>query len=316
METALTRSVVLTSPVPSDRHPAMVYIAHLAPGSRRTMHEALDTIAGILTNKACNAASLDWSALRYQHTAVVRSALAERYSPATANKMLCALRGVLKEAWRLGQVNAEDYHRAIDLQAVKGEKLPRGRALGAGEVRTLFQSCATDRTAAGARDAALLAVLYGAGLRREEAVNLDLENYNPETGELIIRAGKGRKDRIVYATNGSALALEAWLKARGNEAGSLFCPVNKGGTITLRRMTAQAVYYILQERAKAAGVQRLSPHDLRRTFVSDLLDAGADISTVQHLAGHANVQTTARYDRRGEASKRKAAELLHVPYAG
>jgi len=112
-----------------------------------------------------------------------------------------------------------------------------------------------------------------------------------------------------------ALSDLATLGANGDgSSGPLFDPVMKGGRLVSRRMTDQAVLWILCKRAAQARVTRFSPHDLRRTFISTLLDAGADLATVQRLAGHATIQTTARDDRRGEVAKRKAVELLHVPY--
>src|SRR2546422_2953990 len=310
-------ALVAREACPADGHPAAVYLAGLAPGSRRTMRQALDVIAGLLTGGRADAEVLDLSALLYQHTQAVRAALVERYRPATANKMLAALRGVLREAWRLGQVTGEDHSRAADLTAVRGSTVPRGRALAAGELRALFTVVAADpRPATRARDAALLAVLYGAGVRRAEAVALTVADYDAATGALTIRHGKGRSERIMYATNGAADALSAWLAVRGMEPGALFCPIDKAGRITLRPMTTQAVFDRLASLGARAGVQRFSPHDMRRSFISDLLDNGADLAVVQQLAGHSSPTTTARYDRRGEHAKRRAAGLLHVPYAG
>ncbi len=304
-----------------ERNPAAVYIASLAKGSRPAMRGALNAIARLLgtpetlndkgeevTCLACN-----WAVLRFQHTAAIRTKLAETYSAATANKMLSALRRTLKEAWRLELMSADDYRRAVDVEPVTGSTLPAGRALTAGEIMALLDVCMNDPTPAGARDAAMLALLRSCGLRRAELCALKLDDYTPTDGLLVIH-GKRNKDRTAYVTNGAADALSDWLIVRGDGAGPLFCPINKGGHVDIRRMFPEAVFYMLRKRSEEAGVKDLSPHDLRRTFVSDLLDAGADISTVQRLAGHASVNTTARYDRRGEEAKRHAVELLHVPY--
>jgi site-specific recombinase XerD len=320
---ASTDGLVAQNRLPADRHPAAVYLASLASDtSRRTMRTALDKVAALLTTNRQIAETLDWAALRYQHVAAVRAHLVDSgAAPATVNKILAALRGVLKAAWRLGYIDADTYQRASDVRPVRGETVPRGRALTVGEIRALFDACAADVGPSGVRDAALLSVLYGAGVRRAECVALDMADFDRETGALTIRRGKGRKDRVAYATNGALWAIEDWFAVRGPEPGPLFVPIDKSGRVrsvhpdgAAWRITPQAVYDVLRRRAVQAGIADLSPHDLRRTFVSNLLDAGADISSVQHLAGHANVTTTARYDRRGERAKKKAAELLHVPY--
>lgn len=318
MSKALIRSaqsVVLTQARPASQHPAAVYLAGLSKGSRPTMRTSLETIAKLLTGHA-DAQAVDWGALRFQHTAAIRAELLDRYAAATANRVLSALRGVLKTAWRLGQMTAEDYQRARDVANVAGSTLPAGRALSAGEIAALLDACAADPTPAGARDAALIALLRAGGLRRAEICALQFADYDPATGQLIVH-GKRNKERTAYVQGGAAEALTDWLIERFKDsppAGPLFCPVNRGGHLINRQMHPEAIYNCLMKRARQAGVRKLSPHDLRRTFVSDLLDAGADISTVQRLAGHASVNTTARYDRRGEEAKRKAVELLHVPY--
>jgi site-specific recombinase XerD len=307
-------TAVVLSTERADQNPAVVYLAGLAPGSRPAMRAALDTIARLATNdEAITYNHFPWAQLRFQHTAVIRAELAQRYAHSTANKILSALRGTLKAAWKLGLMSAEEYHKAASVESVRGETIPAGRSVAMGELRALLATC--EQSLLGIRDAAILSLLYGCGLRRAEVVALDVADYNPAENQLRVR-GKRNKQRLVPVLGGVAGAVGDWLAVRGQDAGPLFLRIRRGNHVVRppKRLTTQAVYKMLNERAKQAGVEKLSPHDLRRTFVGDLLDAGADIATVQKLAGHANVATTTRYDRRGERVKQQAAALLHVPY--
>ncbi len=305
----------LLSPPPLTQHPAMVYLSGLRPRSQKTMRRNLDLMASLLTGGCCDALTLNWGKLRYQHAAALRAALTEQFAPSTVNQMLCALRRVLYSAKKLKLISAVDYGEAVELPSVKGTAELRGRALTQAEVAALMRACRQDPTATGARDAALLAILLGSGLRRSEVVALDLADFDPTAGALKVRGGKGGKDRTVYLPSSAKRVVADWLKVRGVRAGPLLYPVSKGKRVMRRRLTDQSVLYLLQKRADQAGVKSFSPHDCRRTFISDLLEAGVDLVTVSQLAGHASPLTTAKYDRRGEEAKRSAVELLEIPYS-
>ncbi len=283
---AIASSPTIIAPViaPGSTNPYLVYLSQLAVGSRRTMRESLEHIARMVSEGSLDAMNFPWSELRYQHTQAIYTHLLETRAPATANKMMAAVGRVLKEAWKLGQMSAEDYHRAIAIERRTGQRLLKGRALSAGEIAAILSVCCQDDSVKGCRDAALIAVLYGAGVRRREVVALELQDWNSADYCLTVRRGKGDKDRTTYLDDGAAAALLSWLAVRGEHKGTIFHPLRKGGKIEMRSMSDQAVLDILQERGKEAQVASFSPHDFRRTFISNLLSAGADISTVQKLA--------------------------------
>ncbi|MFO7632501.1 MAG: tyrosine-type recombinase/integrase, partial [Caldilinea sp.] len=299
--------------VASSEHPALVYLASLAPGSRRTMRQALDVVAAILTADLCDHRTMPWAQLRFQHTQAVRSVLMERYSPKTANKMLSALKQTIKTAWNLGYLTAEEYQRATALKPVMGERpeAAAGRALSFGEWAALFAVCRNDPSISGARDAAILAILRVGGLRRAELAQLQLADYNSTTQTLTIKGKRSRVRILPIEDSGALDALGDWLVIRGNTPGPLFVRIGKGGRLTTQPLTDQGIYYILLRRGQQAGVPSFTPHDLRRTFAGDLLDAGADLATVQKLMGHSDANTTVGYDRRGEHAKHSAVRKLH-----
>nr|BFF25847.1 hypothetical protein GCM10025732_38120 [Glycomyces mayteni] len=100
--------------------------------------------------------------------------------------------------------------------------------------------------------------------------------------------------------------------------GALFCPINKAGKLKLdgnrlSGMTGQAIADLLTKRLVEAGQRRHTPHDFRRTFIGELLDAGVDLAITQSLVGHASPATTARYDRRPARRSREAVDRLQLP---
>lgn len=321
MSTAIITTTNSTAILPAtnyaaDRNPAAVYLAGLkSQHSRRAMAQSLGVIAGLVQSEA-EPLTFPWHLLRYQHTQAIRAKLADTCSPATGNRHLSALRGVLKECWRLEYMTAEDYQRAIDLKRIAGEntitQAEKGRHLKTGELGALMAAC-NDGTQRGQRDAAIIAVAYTAGLRRAELAGLRMEDYNRDNAAFTV-AGKGCKTRSVPLADNAVDVVEDWLTVRGDGSGHLFTRILKGDHMTSDGMTEQAIYYVLAERAEQAGVKAFGPHDLRRTFAGDLLEAGADIATVQKLMGHADVKTTARYDRRDGKAKRAAVNKLHIPY--
>jgi len=170
-----TNPPILPEPVQSElsfladaepsKHPAVVYLAGLAAGSRPTMVDSLNIAARVLSSGA-DALTLDWSEFTYAHMRALRARLVEDYSPATANKILSAVRGVVREAWRLELISGDACQRITDVPSIKAKTLPRSRALSPGEIRKLFAACEADKfPAAGARDGAILALLYGACCR-------------------------------------------------------------------------------------------------------------------------------------------------------
>jgi len=241
----------------------------------------------------------------------------KRAAPATVNLTLAVFRGIARETRNANTMTDEEYRRVCEVKADKGERLPRGRAVPTGELTALVKACARDTSPAGVRDAAMLAALYTGGLRRSELATLALDDYTPAPPTLRVLHGKNDKQRAVPIPASAAAALDRWIALRGREPGALFVPIDQtgrgAGDAPGAGMSAHAIYKMLNKRARQAGIPSLTPHDMRRTFVGDLLSAGNDISAVQRMAGHASVTTTQRYDRRGEEVMRRAADTLHFP---
>jgi len=209
------------------------------------------------------------------------------YAPSTVARRLASLRSYFRYLRRQGLV-------ASDPSAgLRNPKQPRRlpRLLRIDEVVRLLEAVAVD-TAAGVRDRAMLETLYGGGLRVSELVGLNVADLDGDQ-ELVRVRGKGRRERLAPIGTMAADWLKRWLPMRAPKAPrepALF--LNQRGT----RLTTRSVGRLLETHLLRAGlVDSASPHTLRHSFATHLLDRGADLRSVQELLGHRNLTTTQIY---------------------
>lgn len=200
LELTDSANLILRERLPIDRHPVSVYLVSLRSKSSRRVHaSALKSITKLLD---MDVEELAWHRLRHQHVAAIAGMLADEYSPAPANRFLSVLKGVLKQSWLLGLMDAEEYYRWLEVKGSTEERAA-GRSLAIGEIRALFENCRNQKGFTELIDGAILALMGAAGLRRSEIVGLNIADYEFSTGAITARRGKGRKDRMVYINNGA-----------------------------------------------------------------------------------------------------------------
>ncbi|MGH8791518.1 MAG: tyrosine-type recombinase/integrase [Stackebrandtia sp.] len=289
------------------------------PTSRREMAACLDRIARLSTDGAADTGQHQpWHLLEYKHTSAIKALLCRQgWSPAYVNKHLSALRRVLEEAWKLGLMSLDAKQRACQVEDLKRVRMPAGRHVAAEDVAAVLAACDADDSPAGARDAAIIAALYSTGCRRAEVAALNFTDYDPGERSLTV-LGKRDKQRLVHLNPAADARLAIWLAVRGGAPGALFSPVSKAGRIRMRQglpasMSGQAVAQMLARRLRGAGLAEATPHDFRRTFIGEMLDAGVDLATTQEIVGHDSPATTVRYDRRPVRRRREAVDRLRLP---
>ncbi len=285
----------------------------LSPTTRASYRQDLELFEAFL--KARRIGGL--ARVRPLHVREFLQSLRPSRSPATVARKLAAVKGLFRFL---------EGHRAVVRSPTAFIETPRlwrrlPQTLNVEEVERLLRSVKAEGL--GLRDLAILELLYGAGLRVSELVSLDLVHCNFEAG-FIRCIGKGNKERIVPLGRQAAAALTRYLQterprlmarpptndmgggARRPDAQALF--VNRRGG----RLTRQRVWQVLRRYATAGlPEKRISPHTLRHSFATHLLERGADLRTVQELLGHANISTTQRYTHVDRARLKAVHEKYH-----
>ncbi len=219
-------------------------------------------------------------------------------APSSVNRTMAAVRGLHRYLFAEGVTQHEP------TADVEQSKLPRGlpKALSQDEVTAVLEAPKGMEPAA-VRDRAILELLYGTGMRISECVSMSLDDLDQESALLRV-TGKGNKQRLVPLGRFAATALETWLGPAGRPqfAPDVWAGRDQQMAVFLNqrggRLSRQGIWGVVRRHGLTAGVaDRLTPHVLRHSCATHMLDNGADIRTVQELLGHASISTTQLYTK-------------------
>lgn len=281
-----------------------VYLATLTTrASQQSMAMSLrilGRLAGVEDPRA-----IPWATLSVEQVEMLRHRLIEHYgSFRSVNKALAALRGVVRQAWRMELMDSDRMTRLTDVKDVKGRRPPAGRDLSRDEVLRCLS--VWDDSPKGLRNRGIITVL-SLGLRRAEVTKVWTSDYQLE--HLNVH-GKGHALRSVPLPGVAREELALWIEARGRDAGPLFCHVRGTGVYPRRGLAPSTISYIVDRTRVMASLLHFTPHDFRRTLVGSLLTAGVDMPTIASITGHKSMDTVALYDRRRERRAKEAMEQV------
>lgn len=298
------------------KNPAVLYLATLGSQvSRKCMASKLNRFAQYFGYQSL--VECDWSQMKPEH--ILEFLTMQHWeSERTFNCYLSCLKSVAKSAWQVELMPRETLDR---IQAIKQHRVYReqpGRAIDFEESHKLFTAFEGFNKTKVIRDRAILALLLGCGLRRAEVANLK-QNQLKLKEDRIQLIGKGNKERSVYLTAAVKSFLDDWLLIRSHVHSSVdskhvFCRVLKNEkVIPDRPMDVASIGRVVEHVYKMAGLdEKITTHDLRRTFATRLIEKNVDIVEVQKLMGHSNVTTTGHYVRKKDEAIRKAVEKIEL----
>lgn len=303
----------------------------LSENSRRAYKQAMINFAAFLLTKVgreipddnlqiLKMATQLLPSIKFQHVVEYREVLRDSgLKNSTINVRLAAIHTMFKRMRRMGMIDKNPADPEL-VQRMKITNVSTTEGLDSEEAELLLRICYEEGTLRGKRDMALFAVMMHNGLRRSEAIQLNVRNFKKvnktPTYTLVIKGGKLLTIEFIGPV---WTAIKNWLEAANIRSGPVFRKIHKTSygteTVQEKRLTASGVYDIIRTRTKEAGIEkRIHPHSMRHTYATLALLAGVPIQEVQISMGHSNTATTFRYYRAVQQVGRSPARSIKLEW--